>query len=442
MSTPTTTLGSTFRRGEPGYEPARRATMWNVNVPDRYPDVIVQANTDADAVAAVKEAAAKGMRIAVRSGGHSWPGNHVRQGGLLLDVSRLNTIVIDKAAMRAVAGPGAGGSVVARALGKQGLFFPAGHCLGVCIGGYLLQGGFGWNGRVLGPACMSVVGIDYIDAEGAIRHASETENSEMLWAARGSGPAFFGVVLRFHLRLYPQPRFLGLTAATYSIDRFEEVFRWAREIGPEVPAAVDLNIMTSRAATFVRGQGIEVIAPVFEDSWKHGRSATSFMGSRPRGAKIVIPLTKVPLSMLYRGVMRHYPSSTNWKVDNMWTHSTYDALHAGLERIVDTMPGRPSHMLWMNWMPPQRRPDMAFSSEDDIYIALYGGWTDPKQAAATAAWAPSRMAEMQHLATGSQLADDPGRPTQVLADSNFERLAALRDTQDPHGRFHNWIGHA
>jgi len=172
MSAATTMRGSSFRRGEPGYEEARRATMWNTRVPDRYPDVIVQANTEADAVAAVKEAAARGMRVAVRSGGHSWSGNHVRDGGLLLDVSRLTSVTIDKAAMRAVAGPGAGGSVVAMALGRQGLFFPAGHCLGVCLGGYLLQGGFGWNGRVLGPACESVVGIDYIDAEGAVRHAS------------------------------------------------------------------------------------------------------------------------------------------------------------------------------------------------------------------------------------------------------------------------------
>lgn len=442
MSSPATTRGSTFRRGDPGYESARRATMWNANVPDRYPDLIVQANTDDDAVAAVKQAAAAGMRIAVRSGGHSWSGNHVRDGGLLLDVSRLRSITIDKAAMRAVAGPGVGGSVLAGALGKQGLFFPAGHCVGVCLGGYLLQGGFGWNGRMLGPACMSVVGIDYVDAEGVIRHASEDENPQMLWAARGAGPGFFGVVLRFHLRVYPQPRFLGVAAATYSVERFDEVFSWARSISADVPAAVDLNIMTSRATRFVRGQGIEVMAPVFEDSWKQGRAATSFLSSRPRGAKFVVPLTRVRLSRLYRGVMRHYPSSTKWKVDNMWTHATYDELRPGLKRAIDTMPGRPSHLLWMNWMPPEHRPDMAFSAEDDIYLALYGGWTDPQHAESAAVWAPHRIAEMQRLATGSQLADDPGRPAQVLATEHHERLAAVRSTQDPDDRFHHWIGHA
>ena len=440
MSAPTT-AGATYRRGEPGYEAARRATMWNAEVPDRFPEIIVQATCEADAVAAVKEAAARGLAIAVRSGGHSWSGNHVRDGGVLLDLSRLTTMSIDTAARRAVVSAGVGGSVVALALLRQGLFFPAGHCLGVCVGGYLLQGGFGWYGRVLGPACQSVVGIDYLDAEGELRHASETENADMLWAARGAGPAFFGVVLRFHLRLYPLPGFVGVATATYPIDRLDEVFSWARRIGPDVPPAVDLNIMASRAAKVIRGQGIEVMAPVFADSWSSARRATSFMRTRPRGARLVVPVTRAPLSMMYRGVMMHYPANTHWRVDNMWTHASFEELRPGLHRIVETMPGRPSHLLWMNWMPPAQRPDMAFSAEDDIYLALYGGWRDPAQAAQASEWAPRRMAEMAHLATGSQLADDPGRPTRVHAEAQASRLEDLRAVHDPHGRFHRWIGH-
>lgn len=432
--------GSTYRRGEPGYDAARRATMWNQDVPERYPDLVVQAESDDDAVAAVRRAARAGMRVAVRSGGHSWSGNHVRDGGLLLDLSRLSSIEVDRAAMRAVVGAGAQGSAVAAALGRQGLFFPAGHCLGVCVGGYLLQGGFGWNGRALGPACESVVGIDYVDPEGRLRHASETEDADLLWAARGAGPEFFGVVLRFHLRVYPQPRFVGLAAATYPIDRMDEVFSWAREIGPDVPESVDLNLMASRRARLVRGQGIEVLAPVFEGSWSQGRRATSFLASRPRGASMVLPLTRVRLPSLYRGVMRHYPSSTSWRVDNMWTHASYDELRPGLHRAVETMPGRPSHLLWMNWMPRRERADMAFSAEDDVYLCLYGGWSDPADAEQARAWAPSRMAEMAHLSTGSQLADDPGRPARVWTEPHAARLAEVRRRHDPDGRFHPWIG--
>lgn len=73
---------------------------------------------------------------------------------------------------------------------EHNLFFPAGHCKGVCIGGYLLQGGYGWNGRKLGIACESVIGIDVVTADGEYIHANETENADLFWAARGAGGGF------------------------------------------------------------------------------------------------------------------------------------------------------------------------------------------------------------------------------------------------------------
>lgn len=215
MSTERKKPGRTFRRGEDGYEQARRECSFNARLAARYPDFIVQANTVADVQAAVKAAKRDGMVIGVRSGGHSWAGNHVRDGGMLLDVSRLDDMAIDGKAMTATAGPGAGGHTLAMALAKARLFFPAGHCKGVCVGGYLLQGGFGWHSRELGPAVESVLAIDYVDADGELRHASATENADMYWAARGAGPGFFGVVTRFHLRLYPRPPVMGMKVAIY-----------------------------------------------------------------------------------------------------------------------------------------------------------------------------------------------------------------------------------
>ena len=84
-----------FERDDDGYDEARRATVWNARVPDRYPDLVVQATTVEDVVAAVRYAADRGLRVGVRSGGHSWSANHVRDGGLLLDVSRLDSTRLD-----------------------------------------------------------------------------------------------------------------------------------------------------------------------------------------------------------------------------------------------------------------------------------------------------------------------------------------------------------
>lgn len=434
--------GAIHRRGEPSYESARREAAWNARLPDRFPDVIVQANDVDEVVAAVRLARREGLRIGVRSGGHSWAVNHVREGGMLLDVSRLDAVTIDRAAMRATTGPGRAGHQLVALLAKQGLFFPAGHCEGVCLGGYLLQGGFGWHSRTLGPACMSVVAIDYVDAQGELRHASEHENADMYWAARGAGPGFFGVVVRFHLRVHPRPRFIGVQSVSYPIDRLAEVFAWAHAVGPEVPASIELMLMMSHATPGVRGPGIQVIAPVFEAGLRAGLAATKFMRSRPTGAALALPLLPAPLSFLYRGVMRHYPQRHRYAVDNMWTHASFEQLGPGLERIAATMPSGPSHALWMNWAPPRERPDMAFSMEDDTYLALYGVWQDPADDARVGAWAVERMRELAPLASGCQLADENlgQRAARFVADAHLARLDTIRADRDPDQRFHPWMG--
>ncbi len=84
-----------YFRGAEGYETARRATVWNGLLPDRFPDVIVQAHDTDDVVAAIRYARANGHQVGVRSGGHSWAASHLRDGGLLLDVSRLDHGTVD-----------------------------------------------------------------------------------------------------------------------------------------------------------------------------------------------------------------------------------------------------------------------------------------------------------------------------------------------------------
>src|SRR5205085_11563972 len=98
--------------------------------------------------------------------GHSRAGAHLRDGGLRLDVSRLDAVTRDVEARTAVVGPGVRGSNLVAALREHGLFFPVGHCQGVALGGYLLQGGFGWLSRIFGPACQSVTAVDVVTAAG------------------------------------------------------------------------------------------------------------------------------------------------------------------------------------------------------------------------------------------------------------------------------------
>jgi hypothetical protein len=106
------------------------------------------------------------------------------------------------------------------------------------------------------------------------------------------------------------------------------------------------------------------------------------------------------------------------------------------------MPPHPSHFLWLNWGPSPARQDMAYSLEDDIYLALYTAWSDPADDHTYSDWARSNMAEMAHLATGVQLADENlgARPAPFASDANMVRLDEVRSTRDPEGRFHSWMG--
>ncbi len=144
-----------------------------------------RTNSESDVVNAVRLARDEGRKITVRSGGHSWAANHLRDGCVLLDLSRLKDFSIDSDNMTAAVQPGRRGSELSGTLAERGLFFPTGHCTEVCVGGYLLQGGFGWRGRELGPACMSVIGVDVVTADVEMRYADEQRDPDLFWAALG-----------------------------------------------------------------------------------------------------------------------------------------------------------------------------------------------------------------------------------------------------------------
>jgi FAD/FMN-containing dehydrogenase len=438
-------VGRHFFRGGAGYEAARRATVWNGRTPARYPEIVVQA-VDADEVAAaVRYAKAHDLRVSVRSGGHSWAGNHLRDGGLLLDVSRLNTYTVDTERMVAVVGPGTSGNVLSLDLVKQDLFFPAGHVKGVGIGGYLLQGGYGWNGRVLGPACESVLGLDVVTADGDLIYVDADNDADLYWAARGSGPGFFAVVTAFHLRVYPRPAASGSSIAVYPSEYADELFSWARAIGPEVDRRVEFQLVATRTIPAVGydAPGIMVVTPVFADSDEDAVKALSILDSCPVRDKAVMaaPYAPADLAALYDAAAGNYPTGHRYATDNMWTSASAQDLLPGIGRILDTMPPNPAHFLWMNWGPSPARQDMAFSLEDDIYLALYTVWEYPADDDRYGDWARSNMAAMADLATGIQLGDENlgARPGKFVRDDVLTRLDQLRANYDPDGRFYSWM---
>src|SRR6201994_380409 len=435
----------TFFRGTDGYETARRATVWNGLLPDRFPDVIVQARDTDDVVAAIRYARANGHQIGVRSGGHSWVASHLRDGGLLLDVSRLDHCAVEPDRMTADVGPGKVASVFAAELDGQGLFFPSGHCEGICLGGYLLQGGYGWNSPVVGPACESVLGLEVVTADGEQIYCDPETHPDLYWAARGSGPGFFGVVTSFTLRIYPRSPVLGTCLYMYPIDVADEVFTWGRSIAGELDDRVELQILTSRGApeTGSDEPSITIASPVFADSEEQATKALAALGTCPviDRATVSLPFMPTTLANWYSAVMTKYPEDHRYSVDNMFTSAPAEDLLPGIRKIIETMPPHPSHFIFTGWKTSADRTDMVYGVEDEIYMALYTAWHDPADDKRYRDWAPSNMAAMSHLATGISLADEnlARRSATFITNPNMARLDKVRAAYDPDGMVHSWL---
>jgi FAD/FMN-containing dehydrogenase len=440
-----TSLEITHFRGAPGYEAARRATVWNGLLPDRYPDVIVQAHDVDGVLAALRYARENGHKVGVRSGGHSWAASHLRDGGLLLDVSRLDHCAVDTARMTADVGPGKIASDFAIELDSQGLFFPSGHCEGIRLGGFLLQGGYGWNSPAIGLACESVLGLEVVTADGEKIYCDPEHHPDMYWAARGSGPGFFGVVTSFKLRIHPRPPVVGTCLYMYPIELADDIYSWAREISSEVDDRVEMQILATRAnpAAGIEAPTITIASPVFAESDEEAAKALAVLGSCPGAAKAMISLPYMPTTLAnwYTAVMTNYPEGHRYIADNMFTSASAAELLPGIRKIIETMPPHPSHFIFTGWNASPDRADKVYGLEAEIYMALYTVWQDPADDERYRDWAASNMAAMSHLATGVALADEnlARRPAPFITEPNMARLDKVRAAYDPDGRFHRWM---
>lgn len=434
--------GTITHKGEKGFEQKKMNTLFNKIVPPQSPETIAEPRTIEDIINIVKYAKKVGKRITVSSGGHSFSANFMRNDAILILMKNFNQYQINKEQMTAKAQPGLGGSVLMKALYKEKLFFPAGHCKGVCIGGYLLQGGYGWNGTKLGIACQSIIAMDIVTADGELVHANEQQNADLFWAARGTGPGFFGIVVNFYLKLYPLPPYRGIISHNFGIQHLQSVYRWAHEVGAEIPKAIEFQMIMSKNMLNLLGPGIEVLAPIFADTQDEFEAAKNFMNNSPlrHKATIATPFFNPGIEAFYRATMTHYPNNYHWGVDNMWTHAPIEDLLPYIYEIAQSLPPAPAHFLWLNWQPNQIQADMAYSQEDKIYLALYACWKNKKHTDLYANWAANMMKKMEHLATGIQLADEGlhKRSAQFMSQDNMRKVQQIRAQRDPSGLFFEW----
>jgi hypothetical protein len=184
---------------DPGYEDARR--VWNGSI-DRFPALIARCAGVADVIAAVKFAKDNGLLVAVRGGGHSYPGLSVCDGGLVIDLSLMKGIRVDPEARTVRAQAGVLLGELDRETQAFGLAVPSGIVTHTGLSGLTLGGGINWLMRKYGLTIDQLLSVDLITAEGEFVKASASENPDLFWGLRGGG-GNFGIVTDFEFRLNP-----------------------------------------------------------------------------------------------------------------------------------------------------------------------------------------------------------------------------------------------
>ena len=197
--------GDVVGRGAAGYDAAR--LVRNTRFDAIRPLAVAFCESADDVARCVRWATRHGVRVAARSGGHSYGGYSTAASGLVVDVSRLRAVTL--AADRRTATIGAGaqlGRIYERLWNAGRVTIPAGSCATVGIAGLALGGGHGFTSRAFGLTCDSVRAVRIVTADGRVRGVSPTEDPELLWACRGGGGGNFGIVTSFRFAVHPVGR--------------------------------------------------------------------------------------------------------------------------------------------------------------------------------------------------------------------------------------------
>jgi FAD/FMN-containing dehydrogenase len=272
---PESLAGKVVEPGDRAYEDVRHTYTRTGS-----PALVVRAETAADVAAALAYARGQNAAVAVRSGGHGISGRSTNDGGVVIDLSKMNAVeVLDPSTGRVRIEPGARWGDVARALAPYGLAMSSGDYGDVGVGGLATAGGIGYLARKYGLTIDHITAAEIVVADGRELRVDAEHHPDLFWAIRGAG-GNFGVVTAFELQAYEVEDVAYATLVVDASDTAEFLMEWGRlvEAAPREISSF-LSLFPGRRGAPVTARITLVYAG--DDVEEAQKALTPFLGTGP-----------------------------------------------------------------------------------------------------------------------------------------------------------------
>lgn len=439
--------GELIYSGDGDYDAAR--SVWNGMI-DRRPALIARCANVADVQTAVNFARETGWPLSVRGGGHNVAGHAVNEGGIVIDLSRMNNVAVDVTKRLAYVGGGATIADLDQATQRYGLATPMGVVSETGVAGLTLGGGLGHLRNKYGLSADSLVGATVVTAAGEIVHASERENRDLLWGLRGGG-GNFGIVTTFVYQLYPVGPEVFFTAVFHHGDKAKAGLQLYRDFSATAPDDVSvlgvLGIVPDGAAPFpeaVHGQPFVAFVGLYAGDPAEGEAVM-----RPLRELSPAPLADFSGTVPYLAAQQFFDEDYPTGMRYYWKSLNLLSLDdEAIERIIDHAYRQPSqHSTTDLWHIGGRLK--RFNGE---HAAFYGrhaayvlnpeaNWEHAGDDAANMSWVRTFIDDMADFSDGSRYLNFPGfqeegdAMMQAAFGTHYQRLAALKQKYDPTNLF-------
>lgn len=446
----TTLRGSLLLPEDASYDDAR--SVFNGMI-DRRPAMIAQCTGTADVIACVNFAHDNGIRLSVKGGGHGVAGKAVCDDGLVIDLSPMRSVLVNRDEKTVQVQAGARLGDLDHETQAFGLAVPAGVDSRTGVAGLALGGGNGHLARRFGLTADNLLAANVVTADGELVRASDSENPDLLWALKGGG-GNFGVVTTFEFRLHEVGPEILTAQAFHLFDHAADVLRFYRDFIAAAPNEVGCAALVLRippAEPFPEEHhGKMAVALVanysadIEDGKEHLRPIEEF------GNPVFSAMTPMPFKVLQSVFDDGYPEGARYYWKSHYLRELPDAAIDSIIAHTGAMPGEFTAFGFetMGGAVNQVDPAVtAFPHRNAAFnFAVFGGWTDPAQDDEVIAWSRALHDCMEPHSTGgayvNYMQDEAGDQMETAYGANYDRLQRVKSKYDPDGLFdaHQRIG--